>query len=98
MPCHSALHLLHQTASLHEENMNYSYAKYCRGLSIQYSLCDDLPLQMQGSLQDLQGIMQRTDEAMLAVTPCDNADTYFSTAILPHRVVSRRFTNHPQSL
>ena len=32
---------------------------------------------MQGSLQDLHGIMQRTEEAMLAVIPCDNADTYF---------------------
>ena len=63
-----------------------------------FALCDDLPLRLQGSLQDLQGIMQRTEEAMLAVTPCDNADTYFSGAILPHRVVSRRFTSQLQFL
>ncbi|CAK0785100.1 hypothetical protein CVIRNUC_008306 [Coccomyxa viridis] len=44
------------------------------------------PAPANGSLQDLHGIMQRTEEAMLAVIPCDNADTYFSGAILPHRV------------
>ena len=69
-----------------------------KSLDTASALCDDLPLRMQGPSQDLQGIMQRTDEAMLAVTPCDNADTYFSEAILPHRVVSRRVTRHLQSL
>ena len=46
-------------------------------------------MRLQNSLQDLQGIMQRTEEAMLAVTPCDDTDTYFSMAIEPHRVVCK---------
>lgn len=40
------------------------------------------------ALADLQGIMQRTEDGMLAVQPCTTADAYFAGAILPHREVN----------
>ncbi|CAL5223522.1 g6052 [Coccomyxa viridis] len=37
-------------------------------------------------LSDLLGIMDRTEDAMLAVPPCnDNTDAYFAAAVQPHR-------------
>ena len=40
-------------------------------------------------LDDLLGIMHLTEDAMLAVTPCDrNPDAYFAAAVVPHRQVA----------
>ena len=36
---------------------------------------------------ELEAIMQRTEEGMLAIAPCDSADYYFTEAIVPHRKV-----------
>ena len=39
-------------------------------------------------LSALLGIMERTEDAMLAVPPCnDNPDSYFAAAVQPHRQV-----------
>ncbi|CAL5229101.1 g12363 [Coccomyxa viridis] len=40
----------------------------------------------QNASAELDDIMARTLESMLAVTPCSTADPYFASAILPHRV------------
>lgn len=41
----------------------------------------------QNASAQLDDIMHRTLDSMLAVTPCSTADPYFASAILPHRLV-----------
>ena len=41
----------------------------------------------QNASAELDKIMQRTLDNMLAVTPCSTADPYFASVILPHRQV-----------
>ena len=36
---------------------------------------------------ELVAIIQKTEQDMLTVQPCDDADPYFAAAILPHREV-----------
>ncbi len=36
---------------------------------------------------ELAAIIQKTEQDMLAIQPCDDADPYFAAAILPHREV-----------